>query len=127
MTLAPAVAGRRNAWCFVKDDPALPRVLLIGDSISRGYTTATQKALNGKANVHRAPANRGPTRSGLVNMDVWLGDGKRDVIHFNFGIHDRKTDPKVNAENLEKLIARLLRTGAKLVWRAPHHHRHPGI
>jgi hypothetical protein len=28
---ADKVAGRSNAWDFVKDDPALPRVLLIGD------------------------------------------------------------------------------------------------
>jgi lysophospholipase L1-like esterase len=110
------LAGRQTAWSFVKDDPALPRVLLIGDSISRGYTMATRKALAGKANVHRAPANCGPTRSGLANMDVWLGSGKWDAIHFNFGIHDRKTDPKVYAENLEKLIARLQKTGAKLIW-----------
>jgi hypothetical protein len=30
------IAGRSNAWDFVQDDPKLPRVLLIGDSISRG-------------------------------------------------------------------------------------------
>lgn len=110
------LANRKTAWSFVKDNPALPRVLLIGDSISRGYTMATRKALADKANVHRAPANCGPTRYGLANIDVWLGSGKWDVIHFNFGIHDRKTDPKVYAENLEKFIARLRTTGAKLIW-----------
>lgn len=47
--------------------------------------------MKGAANVHRAPANCGPTASGLKNIDVWLGDGKWDVIHFNFGIHDRAT------------------------------------
>src|SRR5690606_1319408 len=83
------VAGRSNAWDFVKDDPRLPRVLLIGDSVSRGYTAAVRKALAGKANVHRAPANCGPTSLGLNKLDVWLGSGKWDVIHFNFGIHDR--------------------------------------
>ena len=31
------VAGKSNAWDFVADDPKLPRVLLIGDSVSRGY------------------------------------------------------------------------------------------
>ncbi|MFY8230115.1 MAG: SGNH/GDSL hydrolase family protein, partial [Opitutales bacterium] len=85
------VAGKSNAWDFVQDDPKLPRVLLIGDSVSRGYTQPTRVALAGKANVHRAPANCGPTASGLKNLDVWLGAGKWDVIHFNFGIHDRAT------------------------------------
>jgi hypothetical protein len=64
------VAARSNAWDFVQDDPQLPRVLLIGDSVSRGYTQAVRKALAGKANVHRAPANCGPTASGLKNIDV---------------------------------------------------------
>src|SRR5690606_1007654 len=45
------VEGRSNAWDFVEDDPALPRVLLIGDSVSRAYTLAVRKALSGKANV----------------------------------------------------------------------------
>ena len=85
------LAGQSTAWDFVADDPKLPRVLLIGDSVSRGYTQAARKALAGKANVHRAPANCGPTASGVKNLEVWLGDGKWDVIHFNFGIHDRAT------------------------------------
>ena len=53
------LAGQSNAWDFVRDNPALPRVLLIGDSVSRGYTQAVRRALAGKANVHRAPANCG--------------------------------------------------------------------
>ncbi|MCY2990251.1 MAG: SGNH/GDSL hydrolase family protein [Planctomycetota bacterium] len=110
------VAGRSNAWDFVPDDPQLPRVLLIGDSVSRGYTQAVRKALAGKANVHRAPANCGPTASGLKNIDVWLGDGKWAVIHFNFGIHDRGTPIADYTERLERLIERMQQTGAKLIW-----------
>lgn len=110
------IAGRSNAWDFVPDDPKLPRVLLIGDSVSRGYTQATRKALAGKANVHRAPANCGPTASGLKNIDVWLGDGRWDVIHFNFGIHDRSTPLADYTQRLEQLIERMQKTGARLVW-----------
>ena len=110
------VAGRSSAWDFVQDDPKLPRVLLIGDSVSRGYTQAVRKDLAGKANVHRAPANCGPTASGLKNMDVWLGDGRWDVIHFNFGIHDRATPLADYTQRLEQLIERMKKTGAKLVW-----------
>lgn len=110
------VAGRSTAWDFVPDDPKLPRVLLIGDSVSRGYTQAARKALAGKANVHRAPANCGPTASGLKNIEVWLGDGKWDVIHFNFGIHDRSTPVADYTQRLEQLIERMRKTGAKIVW-----------
>ncbi len=110
------VAGQSNAWDFVQDDPDLPRVLLIGDSVSRGYTQSVRKALAGKANVHRTPANCGPTSLGLRKLDVWLGDGKWDIIHFNFGIHDRNTPVADYSQRLEQLVERMKKTGAKLVW-----------
>jgi lysophospholipase L1-like esterase len=110
------VAGQSNAWDFVQDDPNLPRVLLIGDSVSRGYTQCVRKMLADKANIHRAPANCGPTSLGLRKLDVWLGDGKWDVIHFNFGIHDRNTPIAEYSQRLEQLVERMKRTGAKLVW-----------
>ncbi|MCD6048658.1 MAG: hypothetical protein K0Q55_61 [Verrucomicrobia bacterium] len=110
------VAGTANAWDYVKDDPKLPHVLLIGDSVSRGYTMATRAALKGKANVHRAPENCGPTANGLKKLDVWLGKGNWDVIHFNFGIHDRATPPSDYEKRLDEIITRLNKTGAKLVW-----------
>ncbi len=110
------IAGRSNAWDFVDDVPGLPRVLLIGDSVSRGYTQAVRQALVGKANVHRAPANCGPTASGLKNLEVWLGDGRWDVIHFNFGIHDRNTPVDEYLGRLETIVKRLQATGARLIW-----------
>ena len=110
------VRGSVSAWDYVKDDPKLPRVLLIGDSISRGYTLAVRKALASKANVHRAPENCGPTANGLKKLDIWLGDGKWDLIHFNFGIHDRATKPADYEQRLETIIARLKQAGAKLMW-----------
>ena len=96
--------------------PGLPRVLLIGDSVSRGYTLAVRKALAGKANVHRAPENCGPTANGLKKLDIWLGTGKWDLIHFNFGIHDRATPLADYEKRLGEIIGRLKKTGAKLIW-----------
>jgi hypothetical protein len=117
----------------VADDPKLPRVLLIGDSISMGYTIPVRDLLKGKANVHRPAANCGPTERGLDQLDKWLGDGKWDVIHFNFGLHDLKyldaagkyvdpsqgkqvAPPEVYEKNLRELVTRLQKTGAKLIW-----------
>jgi len=113
---AEKLSNRISAWDYVKDNPKLPRVLLIGDSVSRGYTLAARAALGGKANVHRAPENCGPTANGIKKMDVWLGEGKWDVIHFNFGIHDRKTSNKDYEERLELIVKQLKATGAKLIW-----------
>ncbi|NOX80280.1 MAG: SGNH/GDSL hydrolase family protein, partial [Deltaproteobacteria bacterium] len=108
--------GKVTAWDYVKDDPNLPRILLIGDSISRGYTVQVREALAGKVNVHRAPANCGSTAVGLRKLHIWLGDGKWDLIQFNFGIHDRNSKPDDYAARLEQIVKRLKATGARLVW-----------
>lgn len=108
----------------VEDVAGLPRVLLIGDSISMGYTLPVRKLLEGVANVHRIPQNGGPTKNGVANIEKWIGTGKWDVIHFNWGIHDLKFMPdgkrQVEAAdyeaNLRKLVTRLKQTGAKLIW-----------
>lgn len=112
------LAGQETAWDYVKDNPTLPRVLLIGDSISRGYTLPVRHALAGKANVHRAPRNCGSSDMGANMIDYWLlvGGGKWDIIHFNFGIWDRSTKDEVYAANLEKVVEKLKKTGAKLIW-----------
>lgn len=119
------------------DDPNLPRVLLIGDSISIGYTVPVRSLLKGKANVHRPLTNCGPTKKGVVELERWLGSKKWDVIHFNFGLHDLKymgpngenladpkdpkngqqVPPKEYERNLKRIVKRLKETGAKLVWR----------
>lgn len=108
----------------VTDDPALPRVLLIGDSISIGYTKPVRALLRGVANVHRVPENGGPSSRGLQQLDGWLGSGKWAVIHFNFGLHDIKLDadgrplttPGEYERNLRALVRRLHATGAQLVF-----------
>ena len=117
---------------------SLPNVLIIGDSISIGYTPAVRKQFEGRANVFRPEANCGDTLNGLLQIDKWLGNKKWDVIHFNWGLHDlcyrhpESKDPgrrdKVRGtqsvpleqykENLEKLVIRLKQTGAELIWAA---------
>jgi len=112
------------AFATITDDPKLPRVLLIGDSISIGYTLPVRELLKGKANLHRIPTNGGPTINGLANLGKWLGAGKWDVIHFNWGLHDlrfmdtgKHQVPLADYEkNLRELVKQLKATGAKLIW-----------
>ena len=127
---------RPNPMAPIKEMPGLPRVLLIGDSISIGYTLPTRALLKGKVNLHRIPTNGGPTIKGLEQIDTWLGKKKWDVIHFNWGLHDLKymgpngenLFPKEKGgkvqvpiqeyeKNLERLVVRLKKTNAKLIWR----------
>jgi len=125
--LVPAGAQERPpnpAFQPIEDSPDLPRVLLIGDSISVGYTVPVRELLEGKANVHRIPENGGPTTKGLRSIDEWLGEKPWDVIHFNWGLHDLKIgeDEKHQVpldeygENLLKLVERLEQTEATLIW-----------
>jgi hypothetical protein len=108
----------------VEEVPNLPRVLLIGDSISMGYTVPVRELLKGKANVHRIAENGGPTINGLEHIPQWLGSGKWDVIHFNWGLHDLKIGSDESRQvpldkyeqNLRELVARLRQTGARLVF-----------
>ena len=128
-----AKVKRRLPITPVKDVQGLPRVLIIGDSISIGYTMPTQDLLKGKVNVHRIPTNGGPTTLGLKVLTKWLGKGKWDVIHFNWGLHDLKyinTKGGLTAvatgkqqvsladyeANLVKLVTRMKKTGAKLIF-----------
>ena len=117
----------------IEDEPGLPRVLIIGDSISIGYTVPVRELLKGKANLHRPLTNCGPTKRGIEEIENWLGDGSWDVIHFNWGLHDivhmteqgERVNPpqgqhQVRADqyeqNLDSLVKRLAQTGAKLIW-----------
>jgi len=117
-------------------DNDLPKVFLIGDSISIGYTPEVIHHLRDKAFVSRAKANCGDTKRGLSALDNWLGSTKWDLIHFNWGLHDLcYRNPEVTAvgnrdkvngtqsvpiaqyrKNLEQLVLRLKKTGAKLIW-----------
>ena len=119
----PDRSSKSPAFATIQEDPALPRVLLIGDSISVDYTLIVRKALQGKANVLRIPENGGPTSRGVVAIDKWLGDRKWDVIHFNWGLHDVKyVDGKNQVliddyeKNLRELVKKLKATGATLIW-----------
>lgn len=130
---APARRAPNPAYARVEDVPGLPRVLILGDSISIGYTVPLRKELEGQANVHRPAANCGPSSRGVEALDSWLGTGKWDVIHFNHGLHDLKfvDEQGKNAapekghrqvpldqyeKNLNTIVARLKKTGARLIF-----------
>ncbi len=108
----------------ITDQLGLPRVLLIGDSISMGYTVPVRDLLKGKANVHRIPENGGPTPTGTAKLSKWLGTNQWNVIHFNWGLHDLKSMETGKAQvslaeyeaNLRELVKQLQQTKARLIW-----------
>ncbi len=118
-------------------DPALPNILIIGDSISLGYTPFVVKLLAGKANVLHAPGNNQGTTHGLTGIKEWLKppmDKPWAVIHFNWGLHDLKhvdaatkansnkaedppqADLATYTSNMTTLTSELVATGAQLIF-----------
>lgn len=121
---ASTQSGQASAANPVKPSSLLPKVLLIGDSISIGYTQPTITLLEKQAIVTRVKDNCGPTSYSLDRIDDWLGNTKWDVIHFNWGLHDLRimTNGQHQVEleqyeaNLRRLVEKLKAIGAKLIW-----------
>ena len=122
-----------SGWSSAAD---LPKALIIGDSISIGYTKGVMERLKDDISVSRPKANCGSTELGLAQLSNWIEGGPWKVIHFNWGLHDlcyrnpeskqQGNRDKVNGKqsvplpqyetNLQTLVDRLKRTGAILIF-----------
>ena len=104
MLLPPAWAGEMNwvmiapsplesiEWCDIwishANETNLPRVLLIGDSITRTYYPEVEKHLAGKAYVGRLSTSAFISDRAIARqITMVLSQYKFDVIHFNNGMH----------------------------------------
>ncbi len=61
-------------------------ILIIGDSISIGYTPLVEKYFADKATISHNPGNAQHTGTGLDKIEEWIGSGKWDIIQFNWGL-----------------------------------------
>jgi len=108
-----------DIWISHANETNLPRVLLIGDSITRDYYPEVEKHLKGRAYVARYCTSR------FLNDPVMekeialvLSSTKFDVIHFNNGMHGWQH----SEEEYKKAFPRFLKAikkyapGARLVW-----------
>jgi len=127
---------RLGLRALLEEQKGLPMVLLIGDSISCGYTEGVMEGLRDVCNIRRAPDNCGDTRRGMKDLSLWVGDRKWELIHFNWGLHDlcyRHPESKVYGNrdkergtisvpleeyraNLETLVVSLKTFCSKLIW-----------
>lgn len=104
---------------FYSGDPKLPNALIIGDSISIGYTPEVRNLLADKINIYRVPDNAQNTTHTLKHIEQWLEGESWAVIHCNWGSHDMTSKgPAVEGygENLKILIDKLRATGAVVVF-----------
>ncbi len=106
-----------------KPDAKLPNVLLVGDSITRGYYPAVAEQLKGVANVYlfATSVSSGDSRLPGQLRDYFSTMGlKFAVVHFNSGMHGWGYTEQQYAAGLPAMVA-ALRGGApqaKLIWTA---------
>lgn len=118
---------------FSSADTSKFNILIIGDSISIGYTPFVQTSMASKANIVHNTGNAQATSYGLANVSSWIGTTKWDVIQFNWGLWDLayRTAGRTDLNkatgvlttsledyriNLEAIIQKLLATKAKLIF-----------
>lgn len=101
-------------------DQALPKCLILGDTVSLNYLPALIKELEGSAVVHHPAANCQGSAN-FRKLHRWLGlyrdpQYRWDLIAFNFGLADANLSRDQYQANLREVIRILRKTQARLVW-----------
>jgi hypothetical protein len=121
----PNLPPKGGSWSLREatvTDPSLPRVLLIGDSITNSYLEPVRKALAGKANIDAwiTPTTQAD-KSLPKTIAAILAWQKYAVVHFNLGLHGWQAGriPDGQYEPLTRQLVEDLRKGAPqatLIW-----------
>jgi hypothetical protein len=104
-----------------KVDAALPNVLIVGDSVPRGYYPETAKLLAGKANVYlfATSASAADARMPKQLADYFaMMPVKFAVVHFTHGLHGWGFNEEEFAKGFPAMVEALRAgaPGAKLIW-----------
>jgi hypothetical protein len=108
-----------DIWLYDADQNALPRVLLVGDSIVRGYFDAVRKNLEGKAYCDRyATSMFLGNPDYLEELKIILNRYRFSVIHINNGLHGWGYTEEQYRQSLPKLMDTLKKygKGAVIIW-----------
>jgi hypothetical protein len=108
-----------DIWMPDSKVTGLPRVFLIGDSITRAYNPEVEAALRGKAVVFRLATSKCAGDPVLAEeISLILRQYPFDVIHFNNGIHGPEYSDEAYGQGLRDMIALLRKYDPKahLLW-----------
>src|SRR4051794_14981721 len=120
----PAEPVRENiewldVWMPNTNDHGLPRVLLIGDSITRGYGKQVEANLKGKAYVARMATSKSLGDPALRDqVTLVLREQSFDIVHFNNGMHGDGYSEEAYRAAFPELVATIRRLAprARLIW-----------
>jgi lysophospholipase L1-like esterase len=119
----PHVSREAIEWCNIwipdTNETKLPRVLLMGDSITGGYGPRVADALKGKASVARLTTSKSIGDPALLaEVALVLGQCHFDVVHFNNGLHGWGYSEEEYQKAFPELVATFHKHApqAKLIW-----------
>jgi hypothetical protein len=119
----PSASRESIEWCDVwishANETNLPRVLLIGDSISRDYYPGVERLLSGKAYVGRLSSSAFIGDPVLPQqIKATLASARFDVILFNNGMHGWQHGENEYRQAFPEFLETIHRCAphAKLIW-----------
>ena len=93
------------SWCDEADKNDLPRVLLIGDSITNGYYQKVKELLKGKVYCDYMSCSYAiDTDMYTILVKTFAKNSKYDLIHINNGLHGIHISKRGYKSRFEKLI-----------------------
>lgn len=119
----PHIAREAIEWCNIwipdANGTRLPRVLLIGDSITQGYYAKVAELLKDKASVARLTTSKSigdPVLLGEVALV--LGQCQFDLVHFNNGLHGWGYSEREYEKSFPEVVATICKHApkARLIW-----------
>ena len=97
-----------RAWCDDTNEKDLPRVLLIGDSITNGYQEKVRTLLQGVCYVDFIATSYAidmPIYHKLVT--TFVADSNYDLVHFNNGLHGIHIGKRSYKSGVRKVLKKI--------------------
>ena len=97
-----------QSWCDDTCENDLPRVLLIGDSITRGYESKVRARLQGVCYVDYVATSYAvdsPIYTKL--MKAFVDDSRYALVHFNHGLHGIHMTKRTYKSGIKKLLLKI--------------------
>lgn len=105
-----------QTWSDEAERTDLPRVLLVGDSITGGYQAMVREALRGVCLVDYFCTSYA-VDSAIYHtaLRMFVTDSRYAAVHFNHGLHGKHMTGEVYKENVERLLEQISGCGAKVI------------
>ena len=105
-----------QTWSDEAERTDLPRVLLVGDSITGGYQQMVRDALRDVCLVdYFCTSYAVDTAIYHAALRMFVTDARYAAVHFNHGLHGKHMTGEVYKENVDRLLEQISGCGAKVI------------